>query len=694
MPTEYAVAVKGREHSVFNRFTRRFNDLKTMAKLAGVFATIIIIQIAVVGLAFTQLRNLNNSLEEMYQSDLLPISVLGETKAQLYKLRGDIYKFITIPKNRSSIQKEIDADYAAVDKTLKQLEEFSYSDEQQAELESLKATWQSYSAEAARVSKVAASGSEQKAVEMLQIGGTIAAMQSTLDQSMTRLVNSFMQESEQLNHDGEMTYQQAALKLFIALGLALIISFMSAFMITSSINTPLKIMAGALLGLSLGNLNHEIPESVKRSVIDRKDEIGECGKALYKTENYLIEMVGVADTIAQGNLTLDITPRSNGDELSIALQKMIQGLRRQVSRLAENAARLSSASQQLSLAANQAGQAANQIVAVIQQVARGTSQQSESVSKTAASVEQMSRAIDGVAHGAAEQSEAITKTSTYTAQLSKSIQQVSGNVKRVTDDSARAAVSANDGVQTVKATLEGMDNIRSKVGFSAEKVQEMGSHSSEIGVIVETIEDIASQTNLLALNAAIEAARAGEHGKGFAVVADEVRKLAERSSNATKEISNLVRNILATVSEAVKAMEESTQEVEKGVRYAEDTGQSYDAILAVIQDVHHQAEDAARAAEIMNKAASELVNAMDSVSAVVEENTAATEQMAASSGEVTQAIENIASVSEENSAAVEEVSASAEEMSAQVEEVTASAQSLADMAVELQKIVQEFRLPA
>jgi methyl-accepting chemotaxis protein len=237
-----------------------------------------------------------------------------------------------------------------------------------------------------------------------------------------------------------------------------------------------------------------------------------------------------------------------------------------------------------------------------------------------------------------------------------------------------------------------MEAIRAKVGLSASKVEEMGTRSEEIGAIVETIEDIASQTNLLALNAAIEAARAGEQGKGFAVVADEVRKLAERSSLATKEIAALIKGIQKTVSEAVTAMQASAVEVEAGVTRANSAGEALNNILEAAESVFKQAEDAGTAAAKVSAAAAELVEAVDSVSAVIEENTAATEQMAANSSELTQAIENIASVSEENSASVEEVSASTEEVSAQVEEVSASAASLMDMAKKLQLVVSRFKL--
>ena len=360
--------------------------------------------------------------------------------------------------------------------------------------------------------------------------------------------------------------------------------------------------------------------------------------------------------------------------------------------LAQRAQNLIILSGDLTDSARSSGNSTRQIATTIQQVASGTTQQSEEVSKTSSSVEQMGRAIEGVAKGAQEQAKAITQASQVTTRISSAIEQVANNAQSVARDSAEAAKHSRDGAQTVKDTISGMEAIRTKVSLSAAKVEEMGNRSGEIGVIVETIEDIASQTNLLALNAAIEAARAGEQGKGFAVVADEVRKLAERSSLATKEIATLIKGIQSTVSEAISAMKESASEVEAGVTRAHSAGGALDNILKAAESVYQQAEDAGAAAGKVSAAATELVEAVDAVSAVIEENTAATEEMAANSSELTQAVENIASVSEENSAAVEEVSASTEEVLAQVEQVSASATSLMDLAQDLQRIVSQFKL--
>ncbi len=485
-----------------------------------------------------------------------------------------------------------------------------------------------------------------------------------------------------------------AMWITILLGfILLVIALVAFYFIAGAIAHPIKVITQGAKLLAVGDANITGIDPKQIVTISRRtDELGEISRAFENLVGYFKEMSEKAASIASRDLSIEVQPKGTTDVLGNAFVTMIAELRETINQVMNSANQVTESSGQLAATANQAGQATSQIATTIQQVASGTTQQTESVTRTANSVEEMARAIDGVARGAQEQASATAKASAITGQLSTVIEQVAGNAQAVVKDSSIAAEAARKGAVTVSQTLQGMDSIKQAVGLSAEKVQEMGSRSSQIGDIITTIEDIASQTNLLALNAAIEAARAGEAGKGFAVVADEVRKLAERSAVATREIGGLIKGIQTTVTDAVSAMNNGAKEVESGVELASQAGTVLDEILKAAEAVNDQAEQAAAAAEQMAASANELVSAVDTVSAVVEENTASTEEMAASSSEVTQAIESIASVSEENSAAVEEVSASAEEMTAQVEEVSASAQELSALAETLRQVVAQFKL--
>jgi methyl-accepting chemotaxis protein len=492
----------------------------------------------------------------------------------------------------------------------------------------------------------------------------------------------------------EATAEILALRnlVFIVAFLLMIAVLVLGLLTTRSITVPLQKLAYSATLLARGNTSVNMDEKVASKIRGQKDEIGNIGRAFDEVIAYLKRMGEAANNIAQNDLSVDVIPNSADDTLGVAFSQMIASLRRTVGTLTENANSLETAAKMLATAANQSGMAINQIAITVQQVAKGTTDQTASITRTASAVEQMMTVINSVAQGAQEQSKSIESASDITDQIDTTIQQVAGNAASVTLESEKATEAANKGSMTVEQTLQGMQEIKQKVDISAKKVQEMGARSEEIGKIVQTIQDIATQTNLLSLNAAIEAARAREEGKGFAVVAEEIRKLAERSTLATKEIGGLVGGIQSTVSEAVLAMDEGTRQVELGVTSANQAGIALNEILSAAQAVNMQANLASEASAKMRAASEQLVTAVNSVSTVVEENTSSTEEMSKYSKEVSMAIESIASVSEENSAAIEEVSASTEEMSAQVEEVSASARDLEGMAASLRSLVAQFKI--
>jgi methyl-accepting chemotaxis protein len=447
---------------------------------------------------------------------------------------------------------------------------------------------------------------------------------------------------------------------------------------------PLKSLVRTSEALAEGDVEQQI--NFKSS-----DEIGTLASAYSKVVDYMKEMAAVSQRMASGDLTAAVKPRSEKDVLGNAFSQLTAQQRELIGKVKASAANVSEASQQLTKAAEQTAQATQQITSTIQQVARGASEQSTSLQQTAGSVEQLTRAIDQIAEGSQEQAKAVEEATRVVEKVSMAIEAVSGNAQAGAKEWENTAESAIGGARKTHETVAGMDKIRKAMDLVSARVTDLGERSGEIGKIVATIDDIAAQTNLLALNAAIEAARAGEQGRGFAVVADEVRKLAERSSVATKEIAALVNGTQVGVREAVNAMQQGSKEVEVGYKLATDAGGALDDILARSQNMGKQVVEISVASQALKDFSLEMVEMIERINRIVEQNAAATEEMTASSSVVSKAVEATAGVAEENSVASEEVSASVEEMSAQVEEALAAAQSLTDMSEELERTVAVFK---
>jgi methyl-accepting chemotaxis protein len=456
------------------------------------------------------------------------------------------------------------------------------------------------------------------------------------------------------------------------------------FATRAAVIKPLDSLKQTSEALAMGDVDQQVK-------VGSNDELGDMAGAYASVIDYMKEMANITTKIADGDLTVPIRPRSEKDVLSHSFCRMVSRQRELIGGVKGAAASVAEASESLSQASEQTARVTQQIANTIQQVARGTGEQSACLQEIMANEQSLSRSVEQIASGSEEQAASAEEAARMVKQVAASASQVLGNAQAGTEAWKNTARSAEAGARTTCETIEGMKKMKEAIDLVSLRVADLGQRSREIGSIVATIDDIAAQTNLLALNAAIEAARAGDQGRGFAVVADEVRKLAERSSVATREIAALIGSIQTGVSEAVKAMERGSREVESGYGLAAEAGKALDDILESSRAVGKQVNQITAAAEELNALSGNMVNVIQQISKTIEQNAAATEAMAGNSASVSNSIESVSSVAGENSASAQEVSASVEEMSAGVEEVLASAQTLAEMSADLKASVAAFK---
>jgi methyl-accepting chemotaxis protein len=275
---------------------------------------------------------------------------------------------------------------------------------------------------------------------------------------------------------------------------------------------------------------------------------------------------------------------------------------------------------------------------------------SQSAEQVASASEEISSGAGQTVESARHQADQTHQAATAMQEMTATVQQISESSQKAADTSRGAAEAARQGGQVVEATLSSMRNIAAATTKTATLVTDLGKSSEQIGKIIAVIDDIADQTNLLALNAAIEAARAGEQGRGFAVVADEVRKLAERTTKATKEIATMIQSIQAETKHAVEAMEVGNREVQVGVEKTSNSGTALKEIISMSE----------RAGDMIAQIA-----------------TAATEQSA---------------TTEQINANVTQISSATQESSAAAEQTAKACTDLSSLAFDLQKVVSQFKL--
>jgi methyl-accepting chemotaxis protein len=274
---------------------------------------------------------------------------------------------------------------------------------------------------------------------------------------------------------------------------------------------------------------------------------------------------------------------------------------------------------------------------VIAEVAQNANSVAAASTEIAASSEEMSA-------GLKEQNTQITQISSAIEQMSSSVVEVARKSGEAANRAQESGKAATEGGQVVADTVTGMKAISEAVTAGAQSVQELGRRGEQIGEIIKVINDIADQTNLLALNAAIEAARAGEHGRGFAVVADEVRKLADRTTKATEEIEQSIRAIQTETAGAVERMNTGTSEVQAGVAKASKAGQSLESIVHTAKDVATMIQSIAAAAEEQSAASEQVSRNIESINAVTRQTTEGAGQAASAAADLSSKAERLRTI--------------------------------------------------
>ncbi len=439
--------------------------------------------------------------------------------------------------------------------------------------------------------------SAKETVDSVQAGKADAALQmiksgkdKALMDQIRAVVTEIQNEEEGLlakrSAETKSNAEQVEWTIVLGTALALVIAGVAGYIITRNIAAPLQQLTSVAEQIAGGDLNTSVLNS------DRNDEVGTLAQTFRRMSLSLQSMAGIAEKIAAGDLRTSVQPQSPKDMLGTSFARMIENLRDQLRGLGDGATTL--------------GSAASEIVASTTQLASTANESATAVSETTTTVEEVRQ----------------------TAQMS------SQKAKAVADTAQRAAQISLNGRKSTTDMATGMERIRQQMESIAASMVRLSEQGQAIGQIIATVEDLAAQSNLLAVNAAIEAAKAGEHGRGFGVVAQEVKSLAEQSRQATNQVRSILGDIQKATAAAAMATEQGSKAVESGTKQTEAAGDS-------IQSLAGNVTEAAQAATQIAASSQQQLVGMDQVAVAMENIKQASTQNVASARQLETAARNL-----------------------------------------------------
>jgi methyl-accepting chemotaxis protein len=416
-----------------------------------------------------------------------------------------------------------------------------------------------------------------------------------------------------------------------------------AYYTSRSITLPLTHLIGVAREIgNTGNIDQIID-------IHRDDEVGDLAENFNKMIGHVKGMASVSASIAEGQLTVSVTPRSSRDTMANAFSQMIGGLHDLVRQVRDSAAQVADGSMQMASSSEESAKVSLQAASAIDEVTT--------------TMHEMSVNVQSVVKNTQMQASSVAETSASIDQMVTSIQRVADTAKVLLDICYRSREEVHTGIVTMEKATDGLNRTNSAIQASSHIIDLLGQRADDIGKIIEVIDDLAEQTNLLALNAAIEAARAGEHGLGFAVVAEEVRKLAEKSTQSTKEISDLIEGIQKEAREAVENMEKSTSMVQEGLLLGSDLSTALGKISNVVTEVYKFAQEIGAATTEQSNGSAQIAKATTRLTEITQEINSSVEEQASGAQAVVRAMERMRELVQQSTSSSTQLAATAEQMS-------------------------------
>jgi methyl-accepting chemotaxis protein len=417
----------------------------------------------------------------------------------------------------------------------------------------------------------------------------------------------------------------------LALAAGLVLAFFAARMIVD----PIRALVGSAKQIAAGDLTHRAAKSRDDEIGTLADTFNSMSASLETTVSKIggaTEKTRSVAELVEGRTRAIIRSTDDGADVLKEAHEAIDRLSGGVLRIAENVEILSASSEETS-------SSILEMVASIEEVGKQTDSLFNSVESTSSATEQMVSSIHQVDRSVDHLQGFVTDTSASMLEMNASITEVQQNAARSYELAQATTEAAETGMRAVSETIEAMDNIRLKVLESNEVVGRLGERSSEIGKILNVIDDIAEQTNLLALNAAILAAQAGEHGKGFSVVAGQIRDLSERTGRSTKEIAILIHDVQQEVDNSQTAMKSGAASVQSGVDLAHEAGEALNNIMGAASKSTSMGREIASATREQAEGSSRIAGSIERLQELVRQINSATTQQAAGSQHIQRAVE-------------------------------------------------------